>query len=97
MKQKDYEKFRIGCEMLEQSGADFILVGDAGEGRCLEAGKAEDISGDLLFMACCEYMASRIKDCGESKFDALLCMQMLVNDGINMAYDKDNEDTVQGN
>ena len=94
MKQKDYEKFRIGCEMLQQSGADFILVGDAGEGKCLQAGKAEDICGDLLFIACCEYMASRIKDCGESKFEARLCMHTLVDSGIYTAYGKDDEDTV---
>ena len=89
MKQKDYEKFRIGCEMLEQSGADFILVGDAGEGQCLQAGRAEDICGDLLFIACCEYMASRIKESGESKFHALIDLQVLVNAGIDAAYKED--------
>ena len=94
MKQKDYEKFRIGCEMLQQSGADFILVGDAGEGKCLQAGRAEEICGDILFTACCEYVASRFKDCGDSKFEALLCMQMIVNRGIEMAFGEDNEDTV---
>lgn len=97
MKKKDYEKFRIGCDLIAESGADFILVGDAGEGKCFEAGRAEDISGDLLFTACCEYVAGRLKDCGESKFHALLNMQMLVNHGIHMAYGKDDEDTVPRN
>lgn len=91
MKQKDYEKFRIGCEMLEQSGADFILAGDAGDGRCYEAGRSEDIPGDLLFIAVCEFMASRLKEAEENKFQTLIELQIMVNKAVDMVFDKDND------
>ena len=89
MKQKDYEKFRIGCELIEQSGADFILVGDAGSGKCYQAGRCEDVTGDLLFIAVSEFMASRLKDAGDKKFQALIDLQVLVNAGIEAAYKED--------
>lgn len=89
MKQKDYEKFRIGCELIEQSGADFILVGDAGSGKCYQSGRCEDVPGDLLFIAVSEFMASRLKDAGDEKFQALIDLQVLVNAGIDAAYKED--------
>lgn len=88
---KDYEKFRKGCELIEQSGADFMLAGDSGDGRCYEAGRSEDIPGDLLFMAVCEFMASRCKDSGEDKFQTLIELQILVNRAVEMAFDKSND------